>query len=248
MRNCGRIWTVRTERPCSDLPGNCRAVEGTTGLCGGNAARAALLLLDEPSANLDEAGRELLAGVLAEQRQRGLALLATNDVRDFSVCDERIELMISLRRCSNQADISLENCNDHPIGSRSLCASIIKGTSSKCFMILLLFGHFCLRGRTMAGCRMVCGAVLSFAPAPRRRGFRRQRAVGFAVGLSLYLRMVPQAPREVSELASALLKPHGFVPRLLGVGGVAAARDGRRCMRFPRCAAGAASRLTSPIC
>ena len=51
-----------------------------------------LLLLDEPSANLDEAGRELLAGVLAEQRQRGLALLATNDVRDFSVCDERIEL------------------------------------------------------------------------------------------------------------------------------------------------------------
>jgi heme exporter protein A len=49
-----------------------------------------ILLLDEPSANLDEAGRELLKRVLDEQREHGLALVATNDARDLELCDERI--------------------------------------------------------------------------------------------------------------------------------------------------------------
>jgi heme exporter protein A len=51
-----------------------------------------LLLLDEPSANLDEAGRALLKRVLEEQRGRGLALVATNDSRDLDLCDARIEI------------------------------------------------------------------------------------------------------------------------------------------------------------
>ena len=51
-----------------------------------------VLLLDEPSANLDEAGRALLRRVLDEQRTRGLALVATNDPRDLELCDERVEL------------------------------------------------------------------------------------------------------------------------------------------------------------
>ncbi|MBV9866609.1 MAG: ABC transporter ATP-binding protein [Abitibacteriaceae bacterium] len=54
--------------------------------------RAPLLLLDEPSANLDEAGRAILQRVVEAQREQGLALIATNDPRDLELCDERIEL------------------------------------------------------------------------------------------------------------------------------------------------------------
>lgn len=51
-----------------------------------------ILLLDEPSANLDEAGRALLQQVLDEQRTRGVVLLATNDEREIARCDFRIAL------------------------------------------------------------------------------------------------------------------------------------------------------------
>jgi heme exporter protein A len=51
-----------------------------------------VLLLDEPSANLDEAGRAIFRDVLEAQRARGVALVATNDARDVELCDTRIEL------------------------------------------------------------------------------------------------------------------------------------------------------------
>lgn len=51
-----------------------------------------ILLLDEPSANMDEAGREIAHRVLEEQRQRGVVLIATNDAREADWCDARIEL------------------------------------------------------------------------------------------------------------------------------------------------------------
>jgi heme exporter protein A len=51
-----------------------------------------ILLLDEPSANLDEAGRELVQRVLVQQRACGITLLATNDDREVEWCDVRIEL------------------------------------------------------------------------------------------------------------------------------------------------------------
>jgi heme exporter protein A len=54
--------------------------------------RPPILLLDEPGANLDEAGRELVKRVLTSQRERGIALVATNDEREAVLCDERIEL------------------------------------------------------------------------------------------------------------------------------------------------------------
>lgn len=46
------------------------------------ACQPALLLLDEPSAALDDAGRAITAQALVDQRTRGVALLATNDDRD----------------------------------------------------------------------------------------------------------------------------------------------------------------------
>jgi heme exporter protein A len=51
-----------------------------------------VLLLDEPSAHLDAAGLDLLHGVLQSQRERGLALVATNDAREVARCDFSIEL------------------------------------------------------------------------------------------------------------------------------------------------------------
>ena len=49
-----------------------------------------ILLLDEPSANLDEVGRGLIASMLGAQRERGIALLATNDPRDLAWCDRSV--------------------------------------------------------------------------------------------------------------------------------------------------------------
>lgn len=54
--------------------------------------RPKILLLDEPGANLDEAGRQLVARVLESQRERGIALVATNDVREATLCEQKIEL------------------------------------------------------------------------------------------------------------------------------------------------------------
>lgn len=51
-----------------------------------------VLLLDEPSANLDEAGRAVVQQVVAAQRLRGLAVIASNDVRDLALADETVSL------------------------------------------------------------------------------------------------------------------------------------------------------------
>jgi len=51
-----------------------------------------ILLLDEPSANMDEAGRDITLRVLQQQRARGIALVATNDEREANWCDARLEL------------------------------------------------------------------------------------------------------------------------------------------------------------
>ena len=52
----------------------------------------ALLLLDEPGANLDEAGHGLVADVVARQRERGICLIAANDPRDIAYGNRIIEL------------------------------------------------------------------------------------------------------------------------------------------------------------
>jgi heme exporter protein A len=51
-----------------------------------------LLLLDEPGANLDEAGRSIVQKVVAEQRLRGITVIASNDPRDLALSDERMTL------------------------------------------------------------------------------------------------------------------------------------------------------------
>ncbi|MFQ5891249.1 MAG: ATP-binding cassette domain-containing protein [Candidatus Methanofastidiosia archaeon] len=51
-----------------------------------------ILLLDEPTSNLDFEGVEKVLQVLREQRKRGLVVLATNDARKLEWCDEFLEL------------------------------------------------------------------------------------------------------------------------------------------------------------
>jgi len=51
-----------------------------------------ILLLDEPGANLDEAGRELVRAVIAAQRTRGVTILATNDPQEVTYGDQIVQL------------------------------------------------------------------------------------------------------------------------------------------------------------
>jgi ABC-type multidrug transport system ATPase subunit len=51
-----------------------------------------VLLLDEPTAGLDEEGRTLVESVVAERRLAGPVLLASNDERDFRAPEQVIEL------------------------------------------------------------------------------------------------------------------------------------------------------------
>ena len=52
----------------------------------------AVLLLDEPSASLDENGREIVARVVYEQKRRGAVVIATNDQSDRRYATHELEL------------------------------------------------------------------------------------------------------------------------------------------------------------
>lgn len=50
------------------------------------------LLLDEPAASLDESGIKIVTELLAEQKKRGLALVATNDPNEYVWGGKKLEL------------------------------------------------------------------------------------------------------------------------------------------------------------
>lgn len=51
-----------------------------------------VLFLDEPTSNLDEAGRSVVEKIVARQRRQGAVVLASNDVRDLALADEVMTL------------------------------------------------------------------------------------------------------------------------------------------------------------
>lgn len=51
-----------------------------------------LLFLDEPTTNLDEAGAQMVAEIVAEQKKRGLLVLATNDPAEVLYGDQVLRL------------------------------------------------------------------------------------------------------------------------------------------------------------
>jgi heme exporter protein A len=54
----------------------------------------AVLLLDEPSSNLDESGHAVVAGLVARFRERAAVAVATNDPREMAWADARIDLAL----------------------------------------------------------------------------------------------------------------------------------------------------------
>ncbi|GAA1243979.1 hypothetical protein GCM10009609_04160 [Pseudonocardia aurantiaca] len=92
------IYASGLDRVISELPGGITtwAVEGGRNLSAGERQRIALgrallgnppiLLLDEPSANLDPAGKEDFRRMVA--RHRGTVLLATNDPAELAMADQ----------------------------------------------------------------------------------------------------------------------------------------------------------------
>jgi heme exporter protein A len=54
--------------------------------------RPAILMLDEPMSNLDAEGIAIVREIMAEQRQQGILLVATNDLSDVDRYDERVDL------------------------------------------------------------------------------------------------------------------------------------------------------------
>ncbi len=54
--------------------------------------RPRLLFLDEPTANLDEAGSAIVADIIAEQKTLGILVLATNEPEEVAFGDEVLRL------------------------------------------------------------------------------------------------------------------------------------------------------------
>ncbi len=81
------------ENRAPDLTGELSSgLRARLGLALATFHQPSILLLDEPSANMDESGREIAYRVLEEQRARGIVLVATNDDREAAWCDARLEL------------------------------------------------------------------------------------------------------------------------------------------------------------
>lgn len=51
-----------------------------------------VLLLDEPSANFDEAGKEVMDSVISKQKRDGIVVIATNDQSELAYGDQLLEL------------------------------------------------------------------------------------------------------------------------------------------------------------
>ena len=51
-----------------------------------------LLILDEPTSNLDEAGKSIIYKTIKEQLKDNLTIIASNESSDLALCDEIIEI------------------------------------------------------------------------------------------------------------------------------------------------------------
>jgi heme exporter protein A len=54
--------------------------------------RPALLLLDEPGANLDEDGAAMVSEIIAAHRREGIVVVATNDRAEAAACDRTLDI------------------------------------------------------------------------------------------------------------------------------------------------------------
>ena len=52
----------------------------------------ALIILDEPTSNLDDEGKEVVYGLVKEEAEKNIVIIASNEKTDLSVCGEIIDL------------------------------------------------------------------------------------------------------------------------------------------------------------
>ena len=55
-------------------------------------AKPAILLLDEPTSNLDDAGKAIVLEIIARQKSEGMLIIATNEVEDLKQVEHVIRL------------------------------------------------------------------------------------------------------------------------------------------------------------
>jgi ABC-type lipoprotein export system ATPase subunit len=51
-----------------------------------------LILLDEPTSNLDEEGKETVYKIIEEEAKENIVVIASNEERDLSLCEQSISL------------------------------------------------------------------------------------------------------------------------------------------------------------
>lgn len=56
------------------------------------SAKPAILLLDEPTANLDDAGKAIVREIIARQKSEGMLIIATNESEDLTQVEHVIRL------------------------------------------------------------------------------------------------------------------------------------------------------------
>ena len=56
------------------------------------AHRPSLLILDEPTSNLDSDGIGMVKGLVEDEKKKGLLIVATNDASEAEWCAGRIDL------------------------------------------------------------------------------------------------------------------------------------------------------------
>lgn len=61
-----------------------------------------ILLLDEPTSNLDAEGIATVYQIMDEQKKNGILIVATNDAEDIKQCDQVIDLDLQNRKGNNK--------------------------------------------------------------------------------------------------------------------------------------------------
>ncbi|CUT04457.1 hypothetical protein JGI24_01498 [Candidatus Kryptobacter tengchongensis] len=61
-----------------------------------------LLILDEPTSNLDIEGVEMVWAIAEEQKKKGILIVATNEPEELQMCDDVINLDELKQRVRNQ--------------------------------------------------------------------------------------------------------------------------------------------------
>jgi len=61
-----------------------------------------ILLLDEPTSNLDAEGISTVYEIMGEQKKNGILVVATNDTEDISMCESVIDLNIRTQTSNNK--------------------------------------------------------------------------------------------------------------------------------------------------